>query len=83
MDDLNQKSEKRALENIKLPYKSHETVNNLFKDYYLVVSVAKDKAKYGKGLKIWTLKQMIERLPTALAHIKAGNTSQNLLNKIR
>ena len=49
----------------------------------MVVSEAKHKAKYGKGLKIWTPKQMIQRLPTALAHIKAGNTSENLLNKLR
>ena len=27
-------------------------------------------------------KQMLQRLPIALAHVKAGNTSENLLNKI-
>ena len=26
---------------------------------------------------------MLQRLPIALAQVKAGNTSQNLLNKIR
>ena len=26
---------------------------------------------------------MIQRLPIALAHLKAGNTSENLLNEIR
>ena len=26
---------------------------------------------------------MLERLPTALAQVKAGNTSENLLNEIR
>ena len=26
---------------------------------------------------------MLERLPIALAHVKAGNTSENLLNEIR
>ena len=26
---------------------------------------------------------MLQRLPTALAQVKAGNTSENLLNKIR
>ena len=37
----------------------------------------------GKGLKILTPKQMLRRLPTALAQIKAGNNSENLLNEIR
>ena len=26
---------------------------------------------------------MLQRLPIALAHLKAGNTSENLLNEIR
>ena len=37
----------------------------------------------GKGLKILTPKQMLQRLPIALAQVKAGNNSQNLLNEIR
>ena len=30
-----------------------------------------------------TPKQMLQRLPIALAQAKAGNTSENLLNQIR
>ena len=37
----------------------------------------------GKRLKILTPKQMLRRLPIALAQVKAGNTSENLLNEIR
>ena len=37
----------------------------------------------GKGLKILTPKQMLQRLPIALAQIKAGNNSESLLNEIR
>ena len=37
----------------------------------------------GKGSKILTPKQMLHRLPIALAQVKAGNTSENLLNEIR
>ena len=37
----------------------------------------------GKGLKIWTPKQMLQRLPIALAQVKAGNNSERLLNEIR
>ena len=44
---------------------------------------AKYKAKYGRGLKILSTKQMLQRLPIALAQVKAGNTSENLLNEIR
>ena len=37
----------------------------------------------GKGFKILTTKQMLQRLPIALAQLKAGNNSENLLNEIR
>ena len=34
-------------------------------------------------LKILTPKQMLQRLPMALAQVKAGNNSESLLNEIR
>ena len=34
-------------------------------------------------LKILTHKQILQRLPIALAQVKAGNNSESLLNKIR
>ena len=37
----------------------------------------------GTGLKILTPKQMLQRLPVALAQVKAGNNSESLLNEIR
>ena len=37
----------------------------------------------GKGLKILTPKQMLQRLPIVLAQVKAGNNSENLLNEIK
>ena len=40
-------------------------------------------SKHGKGLKILTPKQVLQRLPIALAQVKADNTSKNLLNGIR
>ena len=36
-----------------------------------------------KGLKILVPKQMLQRLPIALAQVKPGNNSENLLNEIR
>ena len=41
------------------------------------------KTKHGTGLKILTPKQMLWRLSIALAQVKAGSNSQNLLNEIR
>ena len=55
----------------------------LFNDYSKIVSEAKQKTKYREGLKILTPKQMLQILPIALAQVKAGNTSENLLNEIR
>ena len=37
----------------------------------------------GRGPKILTPKQMLQRLHKALAQVKAGNNSGNLLNEIR
>ena len=55
-----------------------------------MMSEAKSKVKTeaktktsGKGLKILTSTQMLQRLPIALAQVKAGNISDNLLNEIR
>ena len=36
----------------------------------------KKKKKYGESLKILTPKQMIQRLPIAIAQVRASNTSQ-------
>ena len=37
----------------------------------------------GIGLKLLTRKQMLQRLPIALAQVKVGNNSESLLNEIR
>ena len=41
------------------------------------------KTKLGTGLKIFTPKQMLQRLTIALGQVKAGNNSENLWNEIR
>ena len=43
----------------------------------------KNKVTKGTKLKILTPKQMLLRLPIALAQVKAGNNSENLLNEIK
>ena len=64
-------------------HKARNNVINFYDDYSLMVSEAKHKVTKGLGLKIWTPKQMLRRLPLALAQVKAGNNSQSLLNEIR
>ena len=44
---------------------------------------ARQNKTEGTGLKILTPKQMLQRLPIALAQVKAGNNSESLLNEIR
>ena len=75
--------EKSVLKNIKLLYESWETVIELFSNYSSIVSEAKYKSIDEEGLKILAPKQMLQRLPIAIAKVKAGNTSENILNKIR
>ena len=47
------------------------------------MSEAMYKTKQGTGLKILTLKQMLQRLLIALAQVKTSNNSRSLLNEIR
>ena len=48
-----------------------------------MVSEAKTKATKGTRRKILSPKQMLQRLPIALAQVKADNNSESLLNEIR
>ena len=41
-----------------------------------------NKQQKSRELKLLNLKQILQRLPIAFAQVKAGNTSENLLNKI-
>ena len=61
-------------------YKARNEATKFFDDYSLMVSEPKNKAKNktsGKGLKISILKQLLQRLPIALAKVKVGNNSLN------
>ena len=64
-------------------YKARKEVINVFDDYSLMMSETKNKITKGTGLKILTPKQMLQRLPIALAQVKSGNNSESLLSKIR
>ena len=60
---------------------------DLFNDYSKIRSESIYRSKHdetkGTGIKMLTPKQMIQRLPIALAQVKAGNNSESLLHEIR
>ena len=64
-------------------YKARNEAIKFYDDYSLMMSEAKYKATKGTELKILTPKQMLQRLPIALAQVKAGNNLGSLLNEIR
>ena len=64
-------------------YKSRQAVITLLNKYSLIGSEAKHKVKYAEGLQLLSPKRMLQRLLIVLAQVKAGNTSENLLNEIR
>ena len=59
-------------------YKGRELVINTFK-----IGLFPLKSTTGTELKILTPKQLLQRLPIALAQVKAGNNSESLLNKTK
>ena len=79
--------QKEVINNLEKFYNSREEVINFFRDYIEMLSDANYDSKQnetkGKGLKILTPKQMLQRLPIALVQVKAGNNSESLLNEIR
>ena len=70
--------QKNTLYNIEMFYKSRNEAIKFYDEYSSTMSATK-----GTGLKILTPKQMLQRLPIALAQVKTGNNSESLLNEIR
>ena len=64
------------INNLEKFYSSREEVINFFRDYIGMLSDAnydsKNSETKGKGLKILTPEQMVQRLPIALAQVKTG-----------
>ena len=79
------KKKKNVKKNLIKFYEGREAILNAFKNKIFLTSstgsgiLDTDNSK----LKILTAKQMLQRLPIALARVKAGNNSENLLNEIR
>ena len=79
------KEQKNTLYNIEMLYKARTEAIKFYDDYSSMMSEAKIKAKATKetGLQILTPKQRFQRMPIALAQVKAGNKLESLLNKTR
>ena len=75
--------QKEEINNFEKFYNSREEVINFFIDYIEMLSNANYDGRKteteGKGFKILTPKQMLQKLPIALAQVKAGNNSESLL----
>ena len=67
-----------TFDSVNTPYEGRELTLNAFRSGIFPI-----KATQGKGLKILTPKQVLQRLPIAIAQVKADNTFENLLNEIR
>ena len=72
------KKQKNILNSAQNLYYGRELVIDSFKSGLFPL-----KSTTGTRLKVLTPKQMLQRLPIALAQVKAGNNSESLLNKIR
>ena len=72
-----------VIKNVENFFDLREKIIDFFRDHFLLLSDAKYKAKYRRGLKMLSPKQTLQRLPIALVQVKAGNISTNLLNEIR
>ena len=76
-----------TIRNVKNFYDSRQKIIDLFNNYSKIKFESIYRSKHdetkGRGLKILTPKQMLQRLPIALAQVKAGNNSESLLNEIR
>ena len=79
--------QKEVISNLENFYKCREEVFNFFRDYIKMMLDSKHKGKQdetkGTGFKILTPKQLFQKLAIALAQVKEGNNSENLLNEIR
>ena len=81
----NKTEEQRAkLDDLSKFYKDREDIIDSFDDSTTMASEARYKAikkTKGKGIKILPPKQMLQRLSIAIGQVKAGDTSDNLLNQ--
>ena len=74
---------KYLLKESKKIYNARKSSIDFFDKCTSRISETKHQAKRATELKTLAFKQMLQRLPIALALVEAGNNSENLLNEIR
>ena len=72
-----------VLKNLYNLFEGRERVLNAFDSKRFPIKIEGTGFSDHSNLKTLTPKQMLQRLPIALAQLKTGNTSENLLNEIR
>ena len=76
-----------TIKNVKNLYYLRQKITDLFNNYSKIRSESIYRSKHdetkGRGHKILTPKEILQRLPIALVQVKAGNNSEILLNEIR
>ena len=65
-----------------MSYKAQNTIIKFFDGYSTIAYKGRYKVTHVVGFKILISKQMLQKLPVALAQVKAGNAAENLLNQI-
>ena len=84
--EINGKSRPMTIEDKDKKRNNFESINPICKGRELTLNAFKSRIfpiTQGKRLKILTPTQILQRLPIALAKVKAGKTSNILLNEIR
>ena len=78
--------QEKILANLNILFNGRNEAISFINGYGSMILETKKRAEEqtkGAGLKVLTPKQMLQRLPIALAQVKAGNNSESLLNEIR
>ena len=72
----NKTEQRKALANISVIFNGRNNAIKFIENHSSIILEAKKLAKLGTGIKILTPKQMLQRLPIAIAQVKAGNNHE-------
>ena len=74
---------KKTLSNNNILFNGRNDAIKFVEYYGLMILETKRKETEGRGLEILTIKKMLQKLPIALALVRAGKNSENVLNETR
>ena len=74
---------KKTLSNNNILFNGRNDAIKFVEYYGLMILETKRKETEGRGLEILTRKKMLQKLPIALALVRAGKNSENVLNETR